>query len=150
MAGKLPWNLAGKEPRNRGSRSVIDKAAARPTVNTMVNRSAVRLDPVFRALADPTRRRILAQVVRANCTVTELSRPFRISPPAISRHLRVLERAGLLRRVKDGKFHRFQLRPQPILQADGLLQRLAVAWERRLDRLETFLDAEIKAARQPT
>ena len=111
----------------------------------MVNRSAVRLDAVFRAMADPTRRQILARVVRRNCTVAELSRPFRISPPAISRHLRVLERAGLLRRVRDGKFHRFRLETRALLEADQILQRLAADWNRRLDRLEDFLDAEARA-----
>ena len=94
-------------------------------------------------MADPTRRRILAAVVRSDCTVAELSRPFRISPPAISRHLRVLEHAGLIRRVRDGKFHRFKLQTRPILQADRLLRRLAVEWDHRLDRLEALLNAEL-------
>lgn len=115
----------------------------------MVNRSDARLDAVFRAMADPTRRRILARVVRRNCTVAELSQPFRISPPAISRHLRVLERAGLLRRVRDGKFHRFRLETRPILEADQSLQRLAAEWSRRLDRLEDFLDTEAHSTPNP-
>jgi len=114
----------------------------------MVNRNADRLDTVFRAMADPTRRKILAEVVREDWTVAELSRPFRISPPAISRHLRVLEDAGLLRRVRDGKFHRFELQPQPILQAGEMLQRLALEWGRRVDRLEEFLDREVKGAQR--
>jgi DNA-binding transcriptional ArsR family regulator len=114
----------------------------------MVNCDSARLDSVFRAMADTTRRRILAEVVRSNCTVSELSRPFRISPPAISRHLRVLEDAGLIRRVRDGKFHRFELRPQPILQADEMLQGLAAAWGHRIDRLQQFLDSESRAARR--
>ena len=112
----------------------------------MVKYSATRLDSVFHAMADTTRRKILAEVVRAKCTVAQLSRPFRISPPAISRHLRVLEDAGLIRRVRDGKFHRFELRPQPVMQADEMLQGLAVAWERRIDRLEELLDAESRGA----
>lgn len=71
----------------------------------MVNRNDQNLDRIFRALADPTRRRILLRVARSSCTVSELSKPFSISAPAISRHLRVLEDAKMLVRVKSGKFH---------------------------------------------
>ena len=106
------------------------------------------MDAVFRAMADPTRRRILAEVARENWTVAEISRPFRISPPAISRHLRVLEDAGLLRRIRDVKFHRFELQPRLILQAGEMLRYLAREWKARIDRLEAFLDREAKAARK--
>lgn len=99
-------------------------------------------------MADPTRRRILAEIARENWTVAEISRPFRISPPAISRHLRVLENAGLLRRIRDGKFHRFELQPQPIIQAGEMLRRLALEWAKRIDRLEAFLGREAEAARE--
>jgi DNA-binding transcriptional ArsR family regulator len=113
----------------------------------MVNCKGNRLDLVFRAMADPTRRRILAEIASENWTVAEISRPFRISPPAISRHLRVLENAGLLRRIRDGKFHRFELRPQSIIEAGETLRRLALDWAKRIDRLEAFLDNEEAAAR---
>lgn len=113
----------------------------------MVNCNADRLDHVFRAMADPTRRRILAEIARENWTVAELSRPFRISPPAISRHLRVLEDAGMLRRIPDGRFRRFELNPRPIIQAGEMLRRLALEWEKRINRLETFLDTEARSAR---
>jgi DNA-binding transcriptional ArsR family regulator len=115
----------------------------------MVNRYPTRLDGVFRALADPTRRSILARVVRSDCTVAELSRPFGISPPAISRHLRILEDAGLLRRVRTGKFHRFKLRTPPLTEVQVMLSRLTAFWEHRLDHLEAFLEDEPgKATRQ--
>jgi len=102
----------------------------------MVNFKANLLAAVFRAMSDPTRRKILDEVARENWTVAQLSRPFRVSPPAISRHLRVLEDAGLLRRIRDGKFHRFELQPQPLVQAGEMLRRLALEWVRRIDRLE--------------
>jgi DNA-binding transcriptional ArsR family regulator len=76
----------------------------------MVNRSDKNLDRIFRALADPTRRRILLRVARSSCTVSELAKPFAISAPAISRHLKVLEDAQMLVRVKSGKFHRISVK----------------------------------------
>jgi DNA-binding transcriptional ArsR family regulator len=126
---------------------IVDSPLAVITLNHMVKCSADRLDTVFRAMADPTRRRILAEIARASWTVAEISRPFRISPPAISRHLRLLEDAGLVRRIRDGKFHRFELQPQAIIQAGEMLQRLALEWVDRIDRLEAFLEKEAKSAR---
>jgi DNA-binding transcriptional ArsR family regulator len=76
----------------------------------MVNRSDRDLDRIFQALADSTRRRILLRVARSSCTVSELAKPFSISAPAISRHLKVLEDAQMIVRVKSGKFHRMRIR----------------------------------------
>lgn len=108
----------------------------------MVNRKSAEIDEVFRALADSTRREILFRVARADCTVAELSEPFKISPPAISRHLRILEEAGLLERIRTGKHHRFHLNPQPVAAVRATLEQLTAYWLRRLDALETFLDQE--------
>jgi len=116
------------------------------TINNMVNRDSAPLDRVFRALADPVRRRLLARVARSSCTVSELARPFAISAPAISRHLKVLERARVLERVKTGKFHRFRVNPGPLTQAQKVLQQLTDFWNRRLDHLEDFLQKEIDRA----
>jgi DNA-binding transcriptional ArsR family regulator len=110
----------------------------------MVNYSEANLDRVFQALADTTRRRILRRVAQSSCTVRELARPFPISAPAISRHLRVLERAGMLERVKRGKFHRFRVNTGALGQAQEVLQELADFWNRRLDNLEDFLQKEIR------
>jgi DNA-binding transcriptional ArsR family regulator len=110
----------------------------------MVNRKEANLDRVFRALADTTRRRILRQVAQASCTVGELAEPFAISAPAISRHLKVLERAGMLERVKTGKFHHFRVNTGALGQAQEALQQLADFWNRRLDNLEDFLHKEIR------
>jgi DNA-binding transcriptional ArsR family regulator len=109
----------------------------------MVNCRATKLDRVFSALADPVRRQILVRVAKSSCTVSELAKPFAISAPAISRHLKVLERARMLQRVKTGKFHRFRVNTGPLDQAQKLLQQLTEFWNRRLDHLEEFLQKEI-------
>jgi DNA-binding transcriptional ArsR family regulator len=75
--------------------------------------------------------------------VSELSRPFSLSPAAISKHLKVLESAGILHRVKTGKFHRFQLDTRPFTKARQLMDELAGFWQQRLDRLEDYLDRAI-------
>jgi DNA-binding transcriptional ArsR family regulator len=115
----------------------------------MVKRKFPRTDQVFRALADPTRREILFRVARADCTVAELSEPFAISPPAVSRHLKILEDAGLLQRVRTGKHHRFHLNPQPLADVRATLGQLTTYWLQRLDALETFLEHEKAAQKTP-
>src|SRR6516164_6976332 len=110
----------------------------------MVNRKEANLDRVFQALADPTRRKILLRVARSSCTVAELAKPFSISAPAISRHLKVLERARMLQRVKSGKFHRFRVNTGPLDRAQKILQQLTDFWNRRLDHLDEFLQHEIR------
>jgi len=114
----------------------------------MVKHQAPEVDDVFRALADRTRREILFRLARADCTVAELSRPFKISAPAISRHLKVLERAGILRRVRTGKHHRFHLNPRPPPEARTTLEQLTTFWLQRLDALENFLAQEKSASKQ--
>jgi DNA-binding transcriptional ArsR family regulator len=109
----------------------------------MVNRKEANLSRVFQALADPTRRRILLRVAKSSCTVAELAKPFSISAPAISRHLRVLEGAHMIERVKTGKYHRFRVNTGPLGQAQQMLQQLTDFWNRRLDSLEDFLQREI-------
>jgi DNA-binding transcriptional ArsR family regulator len=108
----------------------------------MVKHSSAKLDRVFQALADPTRRRILFLVANSPHHVSRLARPFPISAPAISRHLKVLERAGIIERVRRGKFHRFKLNSQTIAEAQSVLQQLATFWNQRLDDLEELLKSE--------
>ena len=110
----------------------------------MVNCNTTELDRVFQALADPVRRQILMRVARSSCTVAELAKPFSISAPAISRHLKVLERARMLQRVKSGKFHRFRVNTGPLDRAQKILQQLTDFWNRRLDHLDEFLQSEIR------
>jgi DNA-binding transcriptional ArsR family regulator len=108
----------------------------------MVKHNSPKLDRVFQALADPTRRRILFLVANSPHHVSRLARPFPISAPAISRHLKVLERAGIIERVKRGKFHRFKLNSRTIAEAQTVLQQLVAFWNQRLDDLEDFLEDE--------
>lgn len=98
------------------------------------------LDATFHALADPTRRAILARLAQGEATVNELAEPFAISLPAISRHLKVLERAGLITRGKDAQFRPCRLEPDALRDAHGWIDAYRAHWEERFDRLATYLD----------
>jgi DNA-binding transcriptional ArsR family regulator len=104
-----------------------------------------RLDHTFAALADPTRRAILARLASGEATVTELAQPFEISLPAISRHLKVLERAGLIARGREAQWRPRTLRADPLREAADWLEQYRRFWEQSLDRLEEHL-AELQAA----
>jgi DNA-binding transcriptional ArsR family regulator len=97
-----------------------------------------RLDAVFGALADPTRRAIVERLVEGEATVTELAEPFDISLPAISRHLRVLAEAGLIGRRKDGRLHHCHLVEDPLRDAIAWIVHYGAFWEERLDSLEAL------------
>ena len=97
------------------------------------------LDLTFTALADPTRRAILARLAKGEATVNELTAPFAISQPAISRHLKVLEQAGLINRGRDGQRRPCRLRPEPLVEIAAWAQHTHAAWEQRLDRLDAHL-----------
>jgi DNA-binding transcriptional ArsR family regulator len=105
----------------------------------MVKYSA-RLDQTFAALADPTRRRILAHLARGHRRVTDLARPYAMSLPAVSKHLRVLEKAGLLRRRRYGRVHEIQLEARPLKQAAQWVEEYRRFWEGSLDRLAHYLE----------
>ncbi len=105
----------------------------------MVNYSSDTLDFVFSALSDPTRRAILQHLAQKDAYVTELAEPFDISLPAISKHLRILETAGLLQRRKEGRSHRIRLNVEPFNEAIAWLEYYRKFWESRLDSLEQFL-----------
>src|ERR671927_85702 len=110
----------------------------------MVKYSARTLDRTFAALADPTRRRILAHLARGDRRVTDLARPHAISLPAVSKHLRVLEKAGLLRRRRYGRVHEMQLEAKPLKQAAKWVEEYRKFWEGSLDRLANYLDGTAK------
>src|SRR6059036_2417336 len=99
-----------------------------------------RLDATFAALADPTRRAILARLASGEATVTELAKPFAISQPAISRHLQVLERAGLISRGRDAQRRPRRLEAQPLAEATEWLERYRQYWEENYQRLDALLD----------
>src|ERR671916_2837307 len=90
-----------------------------------------RLDATFSALADPTRRAILARLARGDASVTELAKPFAMSQPAISKHLKVLERAGLISRGRDAQRRPCRLQAKPLAEADGWLEAYRQLWESR-------------------
>ncbi len=100
------------------------------------------LDLLFSALSDPIRRAILARLAEGEATVGDLARPFSVSLPAISKHLRVLERAGLLERRIEGRVHRCRLQPRPLKDAVDWLAEYRQFWERQLDALEAYLERE--------
>ncbi|HEB59217.1 MAG TPA: ArsR family transcriptional regulator [Gammaproteobacteria bacterium] len=106
----------------------------------MVKYSDDVLDATFRALSDPTRRAILARLAEGEAQVTELAEPFGISLPAVSKHLKVLEKARLIRRHRDGRIHRFTVNPEPIASAMSWIETYQRFWERQLDALGTFLE----------
>jgi DNA-binding transcriptional ArsR family regulator len=109
------------------------------------------LSAKFAALADPTRRAILARLALGQTSVNELSKPFDISGPAISKHLKVLERAGLIARGREAQWRPCRLEPQALRSVDDWLERYRRLWEERLDRLEGYLrevQAKEKAERK--
>src|SRR5512145_2857143 len=97
------------------------------------------LSMVFSALADPTRRAILAQLAERDATVTELTAPFPISMPAVSRHLKVLERAALISRTRSGKWRSSRLEAAPLRDAADWIERYRRFWDSSLDRLDAHL-----------
>ena len=100
---------------------------------------ADQLSATFAALADPTRRAILARLADGEATVTELAKPFPISLPAISRHLKVLERAGLISRDRAAQSRPSSLRAEPLQEATAWMETYRAMWESRVDRLEEHL-----------
>src|SRR5689334_15352928 len=98
-----------------------------------------QLDLTFAALADPTRRAILTRLAEGEATVSELAEPFTISLPAISRHLRVLERAGLIARGREAQWRPSRLRAEPLDEAMAWMQARKRTWEGRLARLDAHL-----------
>lgn len=106
--------------------------------------STTGLDVTFAALADPTRRAILARLAEGEATVMELVAPFKLSQPAISKHLKVLEKAGLISRGRDAQRRPCRIEAGPLAEADEWLAAYRKIWEANFDRLDTLLD-ELKS-----
>ena len=102
------------------------------------------LNRTFAALADPTRRRILAHLATGDKRVTHLAKPHAMSLPAVSKHLRVLERAGLLRRRRYGRVHEMRLDARPLRQAAQWVEEYRKFWQGSLDRLAQYLEKEAR------
>lgn len=97
------------------------------------------LDRTFAALSDPTRRRILEHLAQGDRCVTDLARPYRMSLPAVSKHLRVLEQAGLIRRHRCGRVHQLKLEARPMKVAQQWIEAYAHFWSGSLERLDDYL-----------
>jgi DNA-binding transcriptional ArsR family regulator len=108
---------------------------------TTATKADDRLDAVFGALADPTRRRMLVRLSRGEASITELAEPFDMTLPAVSKHLRVLERAGLVRRERDGWYHRCHLEARSLGEAASFLERWRPFWDRTLDQLARYVES---------
>src|ERR1700738_2543870 len=109
--------------------------------------SSGHLDATFAALADPTRRAILARLASGEASVMELAEPFAMSQPAISKHLKVLERAGLISRSRDAQRRPRRLEAKPLAEATKWLERYRRYWEGNYQRLDVLLE-ELKATRK--
>jgi DNA-binding transcriptional ArsR family regulator len=103
-------------------------------------KQTLRLDATFAALADPTRRSILARLVTGEASVMELAAPFSMSQPAISKHLRVLERAGLISRGRDAQRRPCRIEGKPLAEASRWLEGYRRVWEGNFERLDVLLD----------
>jgi DNA-binding transcriptional ArsR family regulator len=101
---------------------------------------SARLDATFAALADPTRRAILARLASGEAPVTDLAKPFKISQPAISKHLKVLERAGLISRGRDAQRRPRRIEGKPLAEANQWLENYRRIWEESFQRLDALLD----------
>jgi len=105
------------------------------------------LDATFSALSDPTRRAILARLAKGEATVNELAAPFKLSQPAISKHLKVLEKAGLISRGRDAQRRPCRIEARPLAEANAWLEEYRKIWEANFERLDTLLD-ELKARKK--
>src|SRR5712671_3608978 len=114
--------------------------------------AAQQLDATFAALADPTRRAILARLATGDASVAELAKPFAMSQPAISKHLKVLERAGLVSRGRDAQRRPRRLEGKPLAEANEWLERYREHWEGNFQRLDALLEEmkTVQKKRQPT
>jgi DNA-binding transcriptional ArsR family regulator len=99
----------------------------------------IAVDSLFRALADPTRRDVLARLSRSPASVTELAGPFDMALPSFLQHLRILEESGLVRSRKEGRVRTYRLEPKRLKQAEDWLAKQRTLWERRLDQLDAYL-----------
>ncbi|MEP4379904.1 MAG: metalloregulator ArsR/SmtB family transcription factor [Alphaproteobacteria bacterium] len=108
------------------------------------------LDRTFAALADPTRRAILARLSGGHATVGELAEPFDMSLPAVSKHLKVLQQAGLIERRRDGRNQICAVRAAPLQDADAWLARYRAFWESNLDSLAQFLESDSAPGKKPS
>lgn len=109
---------------------------------------SAELDRIFSALADPTRRAILRGLTRHPATINEIAEPFRVSLNAVSKHVKVLERAGLLQREIKGRQHYCWIEPRPLREAEEWLEYYRRFWEQRMDALEAYVARKYQGAKR--
>lgn len=114
----------------------------------MVNRSSAQLDVIFSALSDSTRRAMLLRLTEGEMSVTDLAAPFDMSKPAVTKHLKVLEKAGLLRRQIIGRTHRCRLAPQPLSEAAEWIAFYEKFWNQKFDALDKYLNETKKKGKK--
>lgn len=110
--------------------------------NLMVEYNEEILDSTFHALADSTRRDILFRLARNEHTVNEIAEPYDISLAAVSKHLKVLEKAGLIKKKKTGRKYHCRMNPEPLIPVSLLLKKYRSFWNNRLDEMEGFIDQQ--------
>ena len=128
---------------------MVDKSVRLDILNHMVKRSSPSLDRVFHALAHPARRAMLGRLMHGERNLTELAAPLRMSFPAASKHVRVLERARLVRRLVSGRTHLCRIEARPLAEADAWLEAYRRIWEENLQRLDELLE-EMKSREKAT
>lgn len=149
LENSFNWPAGCRRPRSSGGPRRSGDARQFPLtggnaqliLNHMVKYLA-SLDTTFGALADPTRRAILTALMQGQASITELARPHQMSLPAVMKHLRVLEHAGLVSQKKAGRTRHCRLAAQPLKDAEEWLSHYRVFWERQFDALERFLKQE--------
>jgi DNA-binding transcriptional ArsR family regulator len=114
----------------------------------MVNLQTAELDQIFYALADPTRRQILKMVGENTRTVTELAEPFRMTLAAVSKHIKVLEKAKLVKRSRQGRIHHCSLDTKPLVKAEECIRFYRNFWNERLDSLSVYLEREADVSKK--
>lgn len=124
---------------------MLDAKAGRQKVSHMAKYSGVSLDLTFRALSDPTRRELVRQLAKGEWRVTDLASRFSSALPTISKHLVVLEQAGLAKRRRRGREHLLRLDARPMLEAADWIETNRVFWEGSLDNLARYLEGEPKS-----
>jgi DNA-binding transcriptional ArsR family regulator len=144
MAGRFNFRAAAASGGSTNGRTTsfnhpVDKYTASAILNHMVEN---RLDTTFRALADPTRRGMLANLALGEKSIGELAEPFAMSFAGASKHVKVLEDAGLIARRKVGRMHLIKIEPTPLEEAERWLRQWETFWTDRLDRLEALIDRE--------
>src|SRR5437899_12326904 len=132
----MPAPFSKGDARNT---TCLTRRVGRPTLNHMVKYEGNALDATFAALADPTRRAILARLAGREASVSELARPFAISLPGVHKHLRVLERAGLVAHAKQGRIRRCRLVARPMKDVARWIERYRRFWEAQFDALAVYL-----------